>query len=170
MRGEVRRKRTTGRIARVGLVDGVLRLVQKIFGLIFPWDESHWLRGSAGKTVVDAVVSQQNDVGPGQDSIKVLILIYGQARRLDNLEEFGMNDLEKLDLLHLLEYLVLNCFVGGIVACMSSSTLLEMGRCVPGPYGSILLLGWIQQLIWKKTWYMIRDETVFIPSVIFIPC
>ena len=78
-----------------------------------------------------------------------------------------MNDLEKLDLLHLLEYLVLNCFVGGIVACMSSSTLLEMGRCVPGPYGSILLLGWIQQLIWEKTWYMIRDETVFIPSVFF---
>ena len=29
-----------GRIALVGLVDGVLRLVQEIFGLIFPWVKS----------------------------------------------------------------------------------------------------------------------------------
>ena len=88
-----------GRIALVGLVDGVLRLVQEIFGLIFPWDEIHWLRGSAGKTIVNAVVSQQNDVGPGQDNIKVFILICGQERWLDNLEEFGMSDLGKLALL-----------------------------------------------------------------------
>ena len=113
--------------------------------------EIHWLGGSAGKAIVNAVVSQQNDVGPGQDSIKVFILIYGQERWLNNLEEFGMSDLGKLALLHLLEDLVLSCFVVGIVACVSSSTLLEMGRCVPRPYGSILFLGWIQQLIWEKT-------------------
>ena len=81
-----------------------------------------------GNSPTHTVLCNDNDVGPGEDRIHILHVIDTAEGGLSEVHEVRMGDSPHLLCLHVCIDFVVHGFVIGVVACLSTCTLVKLDR------------------------------------------
>ena len=130
-----------GRLLLVGLEDGLVLVSQDVLhSSTRPPNERNVNLLCLTHAVVDTVVCENNDMSMCKDCCHILCVLNGRGGS-NNVEKVLVRNAGKSLCLHLSEKLLFNGMVVGVIAGMTSGTLIGLRRGVASPHSSILFLG-----------------------------